>query len=88
MLQLKVWSDQVGKLAEDGWQSTTAFDNTKKRFLEVQTESYKLRQSLDGALTKVEKSRLDIADLLIELRKERYLATWLLHFPVVTSSSY
>ncbi|CAL9165191.1 unnamed protein product [Musa hybrid cultivar] len=68
--QLKVWSDQVGKLAEDGWQSTTAFDNTKKRFLEVQTESYKSRQSLDGALTKVEKSRLDIADLLIELRKE------------------
>ncbi|CAL9089263.1 unnamed protein product [Musa textilis] len=70
--QLKVWSDQVGKLAEDGWQSTTAFENTKKRFLEVQTESYKLRQSLDGALTKVEKSRLDFADLLIELRKERF----------------
>ncbi|KAJ8513461.1 hypothetical protein OPV22_003895 [Ensete ventricosum] len=70
--QLKVWSDQVGKLAEDGWQSTTAFENTKKRFLEAQTESYKLRQSLDGVLTKVEKSRLDIADLLIESRKERF----------------
>ncbi|WOL06239.1 hypothetical protein Cni_G14971 [Canna indica] len=70
--QLKVWSDQVGKLAEDGWQSGITFENTKKRLLEVQTDTQKLRQSLAGTQNKVERSRLDVSNLLIELEKERY----------------
>ncbi|KAJ8499666.1 hypothetical protein OPV22_010218 [Ensete ventricosum] len=69
---LKVCSDQVGKLAEDGWQSTVMYENTKKRLLEVQTESDKLRQSFVGMQNKVEKSRLDVTNMLIELEKERY----------------
>ncbi|RWW03841.1 hypothetical protein GW17_00032969 [Ensete ventricosum] len=75
LLQLKVCSDQVGKLAEDGWQSTVMYENTKKRLLEVQTESDKLRQSFVGMQNKVEKSRLDVTNMLIELEKERYQAT-------------
>ncbi|THU73259.1 hypothetical protein C4D60_Mb04t20910 [Musa balbisiana] len=69
---LKVCSDQVGKLAEDGWQSTVMYENTKKRLLEVQTESDNLRQSFDGMQNKVEKGRVDVASMLMELEKERY----------------
>lgn len=75
LLQLKVCSDQVGKLAEDGWQSTVMYENTKKRLLEVQTESDNLRQSFDGMQNKVEKGRVDVANMLMELEKERYQAT-------------
>ncbi|XP_074578685.1 E3 ubiquitin-protein ligase BRE1-like 1 [Curcuma longa] len=70
--QLKMWSEQVGKLAEDARQSGATFEHTKKRLLEVQMEAQKLRQLLDGAQDKVEGSRLEVANLLIELEKERY----------------
>ncbi|XP_074580591.1 E3 ubiquitin-protein ligase BRE1-like 1 [Curcuma longa] len=70
--QLKMWSEQVGKLAEDARQGGATFEHTKKRLLEVQMEAQKLRQLLDGVQDKVEGSRLEVANLLIELEKERY----------------
>ncbi|XP_058084493.1 E3 ubiquitin-protein ligase BRE1-like 1 isoform X2 [Magnolia sinica] len=70
--QLKFCSEQVGKLAEDAWQSSLALENTKKRLLEVQGESQQLRQSLGESQSKVERSRLDVAELQIEVENERF----------------
>ncbi|XP_074573606.1 LOW QUALITY PROTEIN: E3 ubiquitin-protein ligase BRE1-like 1 [Curcuma longa] len=70
--QLKIWSEQVGKLAEDTRQSRATFEHTKKRLLEVQMEAQKLRQLLDVVQNKVEGSRLEVANLLTEIEKERF----------------
>ncbi|XP_042393673.1 E3 ubiquitin-protein ligase BRE1-like 1 isoform X2 [Zingiber officinale] len=70
--QLKIWSEQVGKLAEDARQSRAAFEHTMKRLLEIQMEAQKSRQLLDLVQNKVEGSRLEVANLLIEIEKERF----------------
>ncbi|KAG6512377.1 hypothetical protein ZIOFF_030488 [Zingiber officinale] len=70
--QLKMWSEQVGKLAEDARQGGATFEHTKKRLLDAQMEAQKLRLLLDGVQDKVEGSRLEVANLLIEIEKERY----------------
>lgn len=69
--QLKIWSEQVGKLAEDARQSRAAFEHTMKRLLEIQMEAQKSRQLLDLVQNKVEGSRLEVANLLIEIEEER-----------------
>ncbi|XP_042388910.1 E3 ubiquitin-protein ligase BRE1-like 1 isoform X1 [Zingiber officinale] len=70
--QLKIWSEQVGKLAEDARQSRAAFEHTMKRLLEIQMEAQKSRQLLDLVQNKVEGSRLEVANLLIEIEEERF----------------
>lgn len=61
------------KLAEDGCQASAALDHTKKRLLDVHTESLQLRESLFESQSIVEQSRLDVAELKTELESERYL---------------
>ncbi|KAL6005066.1 ubiquitin-like modifier hub1 [Asimina triloba] len=70
--QLKICSEQVGKLQEDAWQSSLALENTKKRLLDVQVETQQLRQRLSESQSKVERSRLDLAEVQIELENERF----------------
>lgn len=70
-MQLKVWSDQAGKLAEEGWQNSVSLANAQRRVVDVQSESQQLRQSTDAMQAKAERSRLDVAELLVELEKER-----------------
>nr|CAD1844899.1 unnamed protein product [Ananas comosus var. bracteatus] len=70
--QLKVWSDQAGKLAEEGWQNSVSLANAQRRVVDVQSESQQLRQSTDEMQAKAERSRLDVAELLVELEKERF----------------
>lgn len=72
-MQVRICSEQVGKLAEDGCQASAALDHTKKRLLDVHTESLQLRESLVESQSKVEQSRLDVAELKTELESERYL---------------
>ncbi|XP_058104401.1 E3 ubiquitin-protein ligase BRE1-like 1 isoform X3 [Magnolia sinica] len=69
--QLKICSEQVGKLAEGGWQCSVALESAKKRLLDVKRESQQLKQSLDESESMVARSRLDVVGLQIELEHER-----------------
>ena len=70
-LQLKMCSGQVQRLAEDKCQSSEALENTQKRLLDVRRESQRLRESLARSQSKVERSRMGVAELKMELEKER-----------------
>uniref|UniRef100_A0A0D9W7W9 E3 ubiquitin protein ligase n=1 Tax=Leersia perrieri TaxID=77586 RepID=A0A0D9W7W9_9ORYZ len=70
--QLKVWSDRVGKLQEEGWQQSVSLSNYQRKLVDAHRDAQKLMQSLDGIQAKVGSSRLEVADLLIELEKERF----------------
>ncbi|XP_072988140.1 E3 ubiquitin-protein ligase BRE1-like 1 isoform X1 [Typha latifolia] len=70
--QLKVWSEQVGQLVEDGWQKSVSLEDAQRKLVDVRGETQQLRQSFDGVQTRVEMSRLDVAELLVELEKERF----------------
>ncbi|KAK8964000.1 E3 ubiquitin-protein ligase BRE1-like 1 [Platanthera guangdongensis] len=70
--QLKVGSDQVVKLAEDGWQSSVTLGAAQRRLSDVHTESQELRHSLGEVQILAERSRLEVTELLIELERERF----------------
>ncbi|XP_039121891.1 E3 ubiquitin-protein ligase BRE1-like 1 [Dioscorea cayenensis subsp. rotundata] len=70
--QLRIWSEQVRKLMEEQWQDSVALENAQSRLLDVQKECQHLRQSLDGVQPKLQRSRLDVSELLVEVEKERY----------------
>ncbi|PSS24116.1 E3 ubiquitin-protein ligase BRE1-like [Actinidia chinensis var. chinensis] len=70
--QFKMCSDQVQKLAEDRFQSLATLENTQKKLLDVRKSSLQLRESLERSQSKVEKSRVGLAGLQIDLEKERF----------------
>jgi hypothetical protein len=69
--QLKVWSEQVGRLSEDGRRHSVSWGNAQRKLVDVQGEAQKLRQSRDHVQGKVANSRLEVAELLVELEKDR-----------------
>ena len=73
-LQFKMCSDQVQRLAEDRFQSLATLENTQKKLLDVRKSSQQLRESLERSQSKVEKSRVGLVGLQIDLEKERYYA--------------
>uniref|UniRef100_A0A5B7BUQ2 E3 ubiquitin protein ligase n=1 Tax=Davidia involucrata TaxID=16924 RepID=A0A5B7BUQ2_DAVIN len=70
--QLKICSDQVQKLAEDGFQSSATLENSQKRLSDVRKSSLQLKESLEESQSKVDKSRVGLVQLQIELEKERF----------------
>ncbi|KAJ6835519.1 E3 ubiquitin-protein ligase BRE1-like 1 [Iris pallida] len=70
--QLKNWSDQVRRLAEDGWQNSNSIEDAQRRLTDIQSAYLHRRQLLDEKQSKVEESRLGVAELLVELEKERF----------------
>lgn len=70
-LQLKFCLDQVQKLAEDRSQNAVTLENTQKKLLDVRRSSVQVRESLEGSQSKVDKSRLALMELQIEIDKER-----------------
>ncbi|KAG9452990.1 hypothetical protein H6P81_005894 [Aristolochia fimbriata] len=70
--QLKMYSEQVGKLGEEGRQSSVAMENIKNKLLDVQRQTQQLKQTLEGSQPKVEKSRQDVVAQQIELENERF----------------
>ncbi|XP_020585211.1 E3 ubiquitin-protein ligase BRE1-like 1 [Phalaenopsis equestris] len=70
--QLRVKSDQVAKLVEDGWQSSIALGNAQRKLADVQKESESLRQSMKEIQMQAMNSRSEITELLIELERERF----------------
>ncbi|KAK3195140.1 hypothetical protein Dsin_026450 [Dipteronia sinensis] len=70
--QLKFCSDQVQKLAEDRSHDSATLENTRKKLLDVKRLSLQVRESLEELQSKVDKSRLALMGVLIELEKERF----------------
>jgi hypothetical protein len=69
--QLKVWSEMVGRLSEDGRRHSGSLGNAQRKLADVQGEAQQLRKSMDQVQDKVASSRLEMAGLLVELEKDR-----------------
>lgn len=72
-LQLKAYLDQIQRLTEDRVQKIATFENTQKRQLDMRKSSQQLIDTLEEAQAKADRGRLDLAELQIELEKERWL---------------
>ena len=71
-MQLKVCSEQIQKFEDDKFHSSVALENTQKKLLDVRRSSQQARESLEESQSKVEKSRVVLVELQIELERERY----------------
>ena len=69
---MKVCSEQIQKFADDKFHSSVALENTQKKLLDVRRSSQQARESLEESQSKVEKSRVVLVELQIELERERY----------------
>ncbi|KAA3469437.1 E3 ubiquitin-protein ligase BRE1-like 1 isoform X2 [Gossypium australe] len=70
--QLRLCSDQVQKLEEEKSQKSVWLENTQKLLSDVRKSSHQARESLEESQSKIEKSQVALADLQIELEKERF----------------
>ncbi|KAK1261537.1 E3 ubiquitin-protein ligase BRE1-like 1 [Acorus gramineus] len=70
--QLRIWSEQIGKLLDDEAQASVSLESAKKRLMDAHKESQHLGQSLDERESKLETSRIDVSDLQIEMESERF----------------
>lgn len=71
-LQLKICRDQIQKLAEDKFQRAITLENTQKRLSDVRKSSQQAREALEESQSKVDRSRMGLSELQIELERERY----------------
>ncbi|KAL6652277.1 hypothetical protein ACP70R_011202 [Stipagrostis hirtigluma subsp. patula] len=70
--QLRVWSERARRLAEDGWQQSVSLGNSQRKLAGMHGEAPNLRQLMEGMQAKVGSNRLEVAQLLIEIEKERF----------------
>ncbi|XP_031502326.1 E3 ubiquitin-protein ligase BRE1-like 1 [Nymphaea colorata] len=70
--QAKTFSEQIGKLAEDGWQSSTILENCRRRILDSQRESHWLKQTLDESQSKLQRLRTDVSEIRVGLESEQF----------------
>lgn len=70
-LQLRTCSDLVQRLAEDRVQNRSTLESSQKRLIDVKKSSQQQREALEELQSKVDKSRVDLADQQIDLEKER-----------------
>lgn len=70
-IQVKHCSDQVQRLAEDRVQNSVTLENLQRRLSDASKASHRLTQSLEDSQSKLEGSRIDLANVQTELEKER-----------------
>lgn len=70
--QVRLCSDQVQRLAEDRVQKSVSLENTQRRLSDANKSSQRMTKSLEESQSKLARSRAALADLQIELEKERY----------------
>lgn len=70
--QVKSYSDQIHRLAEDRFQNSIAFENTQRRMFEARKSSQQARESLEELQYKVKNSRANLSELQIQLERERF----------------
>lgn len=71
LLQLKFCSDQVQKLAEERFQNSVSLENTQKQLSDIRRSSHQARESLEDSQSKIERSRVALVELQIELERQR-----------------
>ncbi|XP_073313890.1 E3 ubiquitin-protein ligase BRE1-like 1 [Primulina huaijiensis] len=70
--QLKAQSDQIQRLTEDTVRNANNLENIQKRLSDTRKSSQQLMETLEGAQSRVDGSRVCLAELQIELEKERF----------------
>ncbi|KAK1307384.1 E3 ubiquitin-protein ligase BRE1-like 1 [Acorus calamus] len=70
--QLRIWSEQIGKLLDGEAEASVSLESAKKRLMDAHKESQHVGQSLDERESKLETSRIDVSDLQIEMESERF----------------
>ncbi|KAK6162595.1 hypothetical protein DH2020_002436 [Rehmannia glutinosa] len=70
--QLKAYSDHMQRLAEDKVHNAAAVENTQRRLSDVRKSSQQQMGKLEEAQSQVDRSREYLAELQIELEKERF----------------
>lgn len=71
LLQLKTYSDQKQRLAEDRAHNAAALESTQRRLLDWRKSSQLLLGTVEEAQAQVDRSRVCHAEMQIELEKER-----------------
>lgn len=69
---MKGYSDQRHRLAEDRAHNAASLESTQRRLLDVQKTSQLLMGTVEEAQAQVDKSRVSLSEMQIELEKERY----------------
>ncbi|XP_042038389.1 E3 ubiquitin-protein ligase BRE1-like 1 isoform X1 [Salvia splendens] len=70
--QLKGYLDQRQRLAEDRAHNAAALESTQRRLLDVRKTSQLLMGTVEEAQTQVDRSRVSLTGMQIELEKERF----------------
>ncbi|PIN03187.1 E3 ubiquitin ligase involved in syntaxin degradation [Handroanthus impetiginosus] len=70
--QLKAYSDHMQRLAEDRVHNAAARENTQRKLLDVRKSSKQLMGTLEEAQSQLDGSRVCLAELQIDLEKERF----------------
>lgn len=70
-MQARMCSDQVQRLAEDRIQKSVSLENTQKRLSDANKSSQRMTKLLEESQSKLARRRAALADLQIELEKER-----------------
>lgn len=71
-LQLKICSEQIQKLIDDKLHGSFTLESTHKKLLDVRRSFQQAQESLEESQSKVEKSRVALVELQMELERERY----------------
>lgn len=71
LLQLKTYSDQRHRLAEDRAHNAAAVESTLRRLLDVRKSSQLLTVTVEEMQAQVDRSRVCLSEMQIELEKER-----------------
>ncbi|XP_035540989.1 E3 ubiquitin-protein ligase BRE1-like 1 isoform X1 [Juglans regia] len=70
--QLKSCSEHIQKLADDKLHSSFTLENSQKKLLDMRRSSQQAHESLEDLQSKVEKSRMAVVEMQIELERERF----------------
>lgn len=70
--QVRMCSDQVQRHAEDRVQKSVSLENTQRRLSDATKSSQRMTKLLEESQSKLARRRAALADLQIELEKERY----------------
>ncbi|KAJ1260653.1 hypothetical protein BS78_10G249500 [Paspalum vaginatum] len=70
--QLRGWSERLRRLSEEGMQLSISLANSQRKLSAMHEETPRLSQSMDELQWKVGSNRMEVAELLIELEKERF----------------
>lgn len=70
--QLKLCSDHVQRLAENRVKLTVSLENNQKKVIDIRKSAEQLRETIEDSQSKVDRHRVDLAEVQIETERERF----------------